>query len=171
MTHNLKLLTMLLFIFLLIGCRKDTIREPDLTGYVIEATESCILVASSKAKDLSEDGGVSEFYEMIWFNNPPSEINSGDKIDVWYDQVNQSYPAVSKLEEFNIHQEHRPEGASLSQAEALTTVLSELDFHPNERYAIRSILFDKNKLIWNVNLFEVWSEKIISIELPDPLNL
>ncbi|GAA4060466.1 hypothetical protein [Amphibacillus indicireducens] len=71
MRHLQKLIFLLFVSISLIGCQDNLDRDPDITGYVVEQTENNILVASESAIDLSSNGGVRNFYQMVWFSNPP----------------------------------------------------------------------------------------------------
>ncbi|WP_067840921.1 DUF3221 domain-containing protein [Amphibacillus sediminis] len=136
-----------------------------LTGYVVAQAPDRILVASIEAQDLSDNGGVSEFYDMIWFYDPPADLKQGDKIDAWYNHKGDTYPGKSVLVDHQIHELTPPEGALLTEAEALNYALLKQDNHPSKNYAVRSILFNQNQGKWEIKLFEIWSTEVVEIEL------
>ncbi|MBM7542080.1 DUF3221 domain-containing protein [Amphibacillus cookii] len=141
--------------------------EPGITGYVVDQSDNRILVASDQAQDLSESGGVSEYYEMIWFLNAPTDIQCGDKVDIWYDTIDDSYPAKSTLQDYHIHDQEPPEEAHLTSADALKEALSKQSNHPSQIFAVRDIIFNKDHLQWTVYLFEIWSGEVVAIEVEE----
>ncbi|MBU5595000.1 YobA family protein [Amphibacillus sp. MSJ-3] len=148
----------------LISCSNQADRAPDITGYVVEKSEQNILVSSVIPEDLSGNGGVSEFYQMIWFSNAPKELNYGDKVDIWHKELHESYPARSTIEHYTICESDSPEGAKMTESEVLEQVLSQKDIQPSELYAVRSTYFNKNKQTWIITLVEIWTEEVVTIE-------
>ena len=73
-----------------------------------------ILVVDPVAQDFSDTGGIEEFYNAIWFSNAPQEVEPGNKVEVWFDIVAESYPGQSEALDIKIIQEEVPEGADLS---------------------------------------------------------
>jgi len=167
MQRLILLFFVLLIVTSLVGCFNPIDKEPDITGYVVEKSNDNILVVSETSEDLRENGGVAEFYEMIWFSNSSNEINLGDKVDIWYNSVNQSYPAKATIKTFNIHEPDQPDDALLTESEVLEQVLSNLDIQPDQLFAIQSIQFNKSKQIWLINLMEIWTEEILTIKFPE----
>lgn len=146
-----------------VGCQNSLSRDPDITGYIIDKTNNTILVASETPKDLSENGGVTEFYDMIWFSNPPSTITLGDKIDIWYDAIDQSYPGRSKIEAYNIHKSEQPEGALCTESEVLEHVLSNFVIEPNQFIVIESLTFNEAENFWSVDLREILTQQVFTV--------
>ncbi|WP_017473778.1 DUF3221 domain-containing protein [Amphibacillus jilinensis] len=144
-----------------------TKEEPGITGYVVDQSDDRILVASDQVQDLSKTGGVSEYYEMIWFLNAPTDIQCGDKVDIWYDTTDDSYPANSTLQDYHIHDQESPKGARLTPADALKEALSKQSSHPSQIFAVRDVIFNQAQLQWTIYLFEVWSGEVIAIEVTE----
>lgn len=164
MRRLFQLLFILSIMIALAGCFNLVNRDQKITGYVVEKSNNNILVVSETSEDLSENGGVPEFYEMIWFSNVADEINLGDKIDIWYNSVDQSYPAKSTIKRFNIHKSNQPDGALLTESEVLKQVLTNLAIQPNQLFAIQSVQFNKVSQIWLIHFMEIWTEETLTIE-------
>lgn len=151
----------------LMSCNNSIDREPDITGYVVEKSNENILVSSTTPEDLSENGGVSEFYQMIWFSNAPEDLSCGDKIDIWHNDIQESYPARSTIDHYDIYQADSPDGAMMNESEVLEQVLSQKEVQPNQLFAVRSTQFNKTNKTWLITLIEIWTEDVVTIEFSE----
>lgn len=167
MSRLIKITIILIISMTLFGCQRSLDRDPDIIGYVVEQVENNILVASETATDLSGKGGVPYYYQMIWFSNPPKELSYGDKVEIWFDEVKDSYPNRSTIIDYNILDTDSPNGATLSETEVLNLVLSEHKTQPNELFAIHKTYYNKFKKTWKITLIEIWTQEIITIEYPE----
>jgi len=168
MGRLLKLIFLLIVVSTsLIACQGNLDRDPDITGYVVEQTENNILVASESAIDLSSNGGVKNFYQMVWFSNPPKELGYGDKVEVWFDEIEESYPNRSTIVDYNILETDSPEGATLNETEVLNQVLSQHKTRPSELFAIHKTHYNNLNNTWKITLIEIWTQKVITIEYPE----
>ncbi|MCZ0702806.1 hypothetical protein J2T56_002583 [Natronobacillus azotifigens] len=161
-------LLFLFLIFFLFGCSfRDS--EPGITGYVTDITDTRMLVTSSEAQDLSDNGGVNEFYQMIWFSNAPDTVELGDKVSVWYDSLQESYPAQSSVKKYEIIDATAPSGATYSKTDALKKALDQQSNHPSQDFAVRSIDFIEHTATWLVELKDIWSEEVFSHEIQEEI--
>lgn len=153
----------------LIGCSggKAPDTEAGIMGYVMDKEKDRILAVSSDAQDFSSTGGVEEFYDAIWFSEAPKDIEIGDKVKVWFDIVAESYPGQSKVEHIEVIPAEKPDGADLSDSEALHKALTSQSIDTNEVLAVKSIEFDSQSDSWNIKLKEVFSGKIHEVKVED----
>src|SRR5690554_5936266 len=67
-----------------------------MVGYIMDIDSGGrILVVDPVAQDFSNTGGVDEFYNAIWFSDAPQEVELGERVEVWFDAVAESYPGQS----------------------------------------------------------------------------
>ena len=161
--------TLLIFgLFLsLVACQQSIDREPDLTGYVVEKMNDSILIANEESIDLSANGGVSNYYQMIWFSNPPKELSYGDKVHIWYDEVEESYPSRSIIVDYCLIDSDTHEGAALTESEVLNQVLAEYESKPSELFAVHTTDFNPRTKTWLISLIEIWTQDIVTIEVSE----
>lgn len=159
-------LGLIILVPLFIGCVNRN-NEPGITGYVMDKEGDRMLVASYEAQDLSDDGGVSQFYQLIWFSNAPETIEIGDKVSIWYNDLNESYPAQSSVKDYKIIESTKPNDANLTEIQALKRALAKQKNHPSQVFAVQSITFDQDEANWLIELYEVWSEKSYSYQIDD----
>lgn len=144
---------LLMLMVLLIGC--NSISEPlnsqSMTGYVMDREGERILVVDDEAQDFSSTGGVSEFYNAIWFSKAPSEIKEGDFVKVWFDMVAESYPGQSEAIKVEVVEQEKPKGANLTKSEALHKLLTSDEFK-KDLYGVSSIEYNEKEDTWNIAL-------------------
>jgi hypothetical protein len=152
----------------LLGCSSDNSKdEAGITGYVMNKENDRILVVSSKAQDFSANGGVNEFYNAIWFSKAPKDIKTGEKVMVWFDIVAESYPGQSEVKEIAIVPGQLPEGADLTEADALNKALASEEVDANQVLAVESLEYNKQEDNWSIKLKETWSDKVYDIKVED----
>jgi Protein of unknown function (DUF3221) len=132
----------------LVAC--TTHKDPGMEGYVVKIENGRILVVASKPKDFSSTGGLAEFYNAIWFSNAPEKVKVGDKVQVWFDVVAESYPGQSEAEKVEILAEKKPRNANLTKAEVIRKALAPEQINKHEIPAIKSILYNQKADIWEV---------------------
>jgi len=151
----------------LLGCSSDNSKdEAGITGYVMNKENDRILVVSSEAQDFSANGGVNEFYNAIWFSKAPKDIKIGEKVMVWFDIVAESYPGQSEPKEIAIVPSQLPEGADLTEADALNKALAS-EAIENQVLAVKSIEYNSQEDSWNIKLKEALSDKVYDIKVED----
>lgn len=148
------------------GCNSNTPNdEPGMIGYVMAKTGERILVVDPVAKDFSSTGGLSEFYNAIWFSNAPSNIEIGDKVKVWFDFVAESYPGQSEVKHIEKIPGYKPAEANLSESQALYHALTSQDIGGIP--VVTSIKYDKETDKWHVEIKDVVSNEKLDITVED----
>lgn len=125
---------------------------PGMEGYVINVEGDRILVVESKAQDFSSTGGVEEFYSAIWFSKAPENMKIGQKVQVWFDIVAESYPGQSEAKKVVVLPSERPEGADLNEAEAIRKAFEAHDSEYMGVTAVREVSYEAGKDAWEVML-------------------
>jgi hypothetical protein len=160
----------------LLGCNQSNIgvdgkkspsEEPGIIGYVMNEENTGILVVSQVVQDFSATGGVEEFYNAIWFSNAPQDVEIGDKVKVWYDEVLESYPGQSEAKHVEVISSQKPNGANLTESEALYKTLTSKEVNRTEVAVVKFIEYNKQTDKWNIVLKETWGDKIVNIEVED----
>lgn len=141
--------------------------EPGMIGYVMNKENTRILVVSQVVQDFSSTGGVKEFYNAIWFSKASKEIQIGDKVKVWFDEVLESYPGQSEAKHIEVVTSEKPKGANLDESQALSAALTSKEISTNEVIVLKSITYDKSADRWNIALKETWGDKIYNIQVED----
>ncbi|KGX88187.1 YobA family protein [Pontibacillus litoralis] len=161
----------LVFVFsLLTGCGIAK-ESPDLTGYVMDRQDNNFLVVSDTPIDYSETGGVSEFYNAVWVSGSEAEVPEGEKVQVWfYEGIAESYPGHGKAKEINIVPSTMPEGADLTEAEALGLALESSHTSSFSMYAVQSITYEAKQDQWNISFIETMTRKEYEIMIDDHLS-
>jgi hypothetical protein len=141
--------------------------EPGIVGYVMQKENERILVISQESRDFSANGGVKEYYDAIWFSNVPKDIKVGEKVKVWYDFVRESYPGQSEVKDIEVVSSEKPKGAKLTEAEVLLMALTSQEVKVSDLLVVKEIEYDSQAARWNVELKEIWSDKIVRIQISD----
>jgi len=145
----------------------DADSEPGITGYVMKKENGRILVVNTDAQDFSANGGVDEYYEAIWFSKVPENINVGEKVAVWFDVVLESYPGQSEIKDIKVITGEKPEGAQLTEAEAINMALTSEKVNSETLLVVKSVEYDEQSHAWNVRLKEIHGDKVYDIEIED----
>lgn len=160
----------------LIGCNSGMAKEPGIEdapdngqtpgieGYVLGKKGRSILVVGSVPKDFSGTGGVKEFYDAIWFSNAPKNVSIGQKVQVWYSFVQESYPGQSKADKVAVLPDIRPEGARLTEAKAIAQALSEQTGPKVGVPVIKGADYDQTSKMWRIVLRYGEDESPVQIE-------
>jgi hypothetical protein len=137
---------------------------PGMEGYVMGVEANRILVVESKAKDFSSTGGVEEFYSAIWFSEAPENMKVGQKVQVWFDIVLESYPGQSEAKKVVVLPSERPEGANLNESEAIRKALEAHDSDFMGVTAVKNVEYDSDKDMWEVVLKQETEEFTIEVK-------
>jgi hypothetical protein len=147
--------------------------DPGIIGYVMEIEGGRMLVVSSEPKNFNSTGGVSEFYDAIWFTDAPGDIQVGEKVKVWYDVVAESYPAQSQALKTEKVPAELPEGAVLNESEAIQKALASDTLKSDFVLVVKSIRYEKAEQRWIVRLkdaLELTEHEVIVEESADAPN-
>lgn len=140
--------------------------EPGIEGYVMKKEDGRMLVVSSVPKDFSSTGGMKEFYNAIWFSKAPGKVEIGDKVQVWFDIVAESYPGQSEALKVEIIPSKHPRGADLNEAEVIRLALKDERIDPLWVSAIKSIEYNAKSDVWNV-VIKQNEEEDLKIQIED----
>lgn len=164
---SLLIISAFLLILLVSGCSADIPdTDPGMTGYVMKTEGGRILVVDPVAQDFSSTGGIDEFYNAIWFSNVPDSISEGDKVNVWFDVVAESYPGQSEALAVEVLPSPRLDRANLNESEALHKALAAQE--PDTAVAVvKSIKYEEEIGIWIIELQDVFSGEGHTIEVED----
>jgi hypothetical protein len=159
----------LLLAISLLGCSSNNNNDSEagITGYVMSKENDRILVVSSDAQDFSANGGVNEFYNAIWFSKAPKDILIGEKVMVWFDAVAESYPGQSEIKKISIVPGKLPEGADLTEADALYKALTSQEIDANQVLAVKSMEYNTQDDNWNIKLKDTMSDKVYDVKVED----
>lgn len=172
-----KRLTMLFFLsLLLVGCGTSNDKniddnhtsgangdEPGMIGYVVDKDHGRILVVDSEPQDFSSTGGVSEYYNAIYFSNVPEEVEIGDKVKVWFDIVAESYPGQSSATKIEVLLPDKYDGATFTSREAIKQALQKVENDDFGIKVVKDVQFKDG--IWTVIIKK--GEEDYTIEIAD----
>lgn len=135
---------------------------PGMEGYVVKKDNGRILVVDPVPQDFSENGGMPEFYNAIWFSGAPAHAEVGRKVQVWFDAVAESYPGQSTAKRVNVLTSPKPAGADLTEAEAIRASLESRDFPWPA--AVKRAEYDANADAWTVTIHHEGDVQDIAVE-------
>lgn len=131
-------------------------KQPGIEGYVLGIRDHQMLVVSSKAKNFESTGGVKEFYDAVWFSNAPKNIKIGQKVQVWFDVVLESYPGQSNAEKVKVLKSKTYAGSKLTEADVIKKVVHDQSNKMKElmipTIIIKSIEYDKQSHRFTVQI-------------------
>jgi len=145
------------------GCKSNS--KPGIEGYVIKKEDRGMLVVASVPKDFSSTGGLKEFYNAIWFSNAPKKVQVGQRVQVWFDLVMESYPGQAKATKISILPSKKPKGANLTEAAAIRKALESPEISPQSVPAIKKGTYDHKSDVWNIVIIQ--SETEIKVQIED----
>lgn len=122
--------------------------ESEISGYVMDEEDDEILVVAEESRSTEGDG---EQYEAVWFADAPEEAELGEKITVEYGDVQDSYPAQSSVEEYEIIEPESTDGANLTETEVLNEILPVDDV---EVPVAAKLAFDSESNQWNIEIVD-----------------
>ncbi|WP_169907784.1 DUF3221 domain-containing protein [Priestia abyssalis] len=149
-----KIISVTLFSFLsilLVGCNG----APDTEGYVVKKEEGRILVVSSESEDFSSSGGLKEAYSAYWVSKVPEDVELGQKVRVWFSgPTTDSYPGGAGAKKVSVIKSKKPDGANLSDTQALRKALLNEKIDENEVIVVKRIKYDTKLDNWTIRLRE-----------------
>ena|SRR5690625_487596 len=162
---------LLCFATILSACQSPYSKSADLHGFVIDRSEQSLFVVSKHAKDFSEHGGVSDFYDAIYLDNAPGDVEIGDEVNVWFKGgVDDSYPSRGVVGKMEVLTTANIERANRSQKEAVQDALQQI--HVDNFVAITDVQFSEERNLWTVTYkpikyFETEPTPLKTIEIED----
>lgn len=147
----------------------STTQDKGFKGYVVKIDGDRILVVSPDVKDYSSTGGQKNSYSAIWFDESPSNIDVGMKVEVWAEggKVLESYPAQGKAERVSVISDSQAEGAELSEAEAVKKVISSLEIEESHFAVVKEVEYDPSNSVWTVYVLNDNRDVVIPIQVTD----
>lgn len=137
--------------------------EVDIHGYVLDKIEDSIFVVSKDSKDLSANGGITDYYDAIRLSDAPKNVQVGDEVMVWYSgEVAESYPMIGTVGQIEIVPDSKPEGAILTAAEGLKEALK-----VQKNVVVTSINFNEETSIWLIQFRDLHEDNTWQVEVKD----
>ncbi|MGX1828730.1 DUF3221 domain-containing protein [Paenibacillus taichungensis] len=146
----------------------NTPSEDGFTGYVVDRKDDSILVVDPAYKDFGANGGESRYYPAKWFSNAPNP-QIGSYVEVWTDggPENEPYPGQARAETIDVSCPATPDGAHMSEADAIRAGLYSSDGEQVRIPVIENVDFDKDTGIWIIRMRDAMS----TTENQDPIEV
>ncbi|MGN7414334.1 DUF3221 domain-containing protein [Paenibacillus sp. SAF-068] len=128
------------------------------SGYVVDRKDDSILVVDPAYVDYSSSGGNSRYYPAKWFSNAP-DPQIGSYVEVWTDgrPENQPYPGQARADKIEKSCPYTPDGAHLSEADAIRGGLYSPDGAKVRVPVIEDVQFDQVTGTWTVRMRDAMS--------------
>ncbi|MFC7677928.1 YobA family protein [Paenibacillus sp. GCM10028914] len=138
---------------------------PGMEGYVVDQQDGEILVVDSVPKNYSASGGKPEFYNAIWFSYGQKNVAVGQKVQVWFNLVKQSYPGQSTAEKLRVVPAPKPDQANIDEAEAIRQALAEPAEDNPAVPVIKAVKYDEASDKWMVSIKR--GDEVTDIQIDD----
>ncbi|OXS62786.1 hypothetical protein B1A99_02755 [Cohnella sp. CIP 111063] len=168
------------FVVLLSACGESTgasndgagqsSEEPEFvyTGYIVDRKGDGILVTGSVKTNTSDDGGANHYYEATWFSNAGTEHGIGERVRVWPDgPIAESYPGQGKAGRVEAFAAQQPDGANLTEAEAIRKALEAPDAGGMFPPAVKEAEYKANTGHWRIELAYNGEARTVVVTVPD----
>jgi len=154
-----------------INAENNPSNEPQhgFIGNVVQRDGDRILVVDPVSKDFSSSGGMENVYSAVWFSNSPSDVEVGQKVEVWSGEILTSYPGQGKAERVSIIPAKPPEGAALSEKEVIQKTLSSKVLADLAVPAVKEVIFDRSLSFWTVTIGKNGDENVLYIKIEDKM--
>ncbi|NUU76007.1 DUF3221 domain-containing protein [Paenibacillus xylanilyticus] len=131
----------------------DDPKEKGFTGYVVDRKEDSILVVSPEYEDFGSNGGASRYYPAKWFSNAP-DPQVGSYVEIWTDggPENEPYPGRARAESIAEYTAATPDGAKISEADAIRGGLYLPDGERISVPVIEDVEFQADTGTWKVRM-------------------
>jgi hypothetical protein len=150
------------------GAEPSAVQEPEYIGYIVSKEGKRILVVDNEEQSFGSSGGASHFYNAIWFSNVDSGLEIGQQVKVWSDgKIAESYPGQGKAVRVETIAKERPDGATLTEPEAVRKALASpriSEFFPP---AVKTIQFDREAAEWKIDISQSGQEQGVVVTVPD----
>ncbi|WP_017727819.1 DUF3221 domain-containing protein [Halalkalibacterium ligniniphilum] len=105
-------------------------------------------------------------YDAVWVSKSLNDVKVGEQVKIWFEGgVETSYPSHAAVGKLEVMPNSTPEGATLSNTEALNRALSKNKFE-NEILTAQSISYDADKDEWSIILknTDSYEEHTVKVE-------
>jgi len=164
-THLRRVLILLSILFVcLTGCsghiecnsvqsQANAPSEDGFTGYVVDRKDDSILVVDPAYRDNSSNRGADRYYPAKWFSNAP-DPQIGSYVEIWTDgrPENQPYPGQARADKIAVSCPNTPDGAHLSEADAIRGGLYTTDGEKVRIPVIEYVQFDQDTGTWVIRI-------------------
>ncbi|MCL6661303.1 MULTISPECIES: DUF3221 domain-containing protein [Paenibacillus] len=145
--------------------------EDGFTGYVVERKDNSILVVDPAYEDFSANGGGNRYYPAKWFSNAP-DPQIGSYVEVWTDggPENQPYPGQARAEKIAVSCPNTPDGAHMTDADAIRSGLHSLDTENMHIPVIEDTRFDADTGTWTIQMRDANTaneEQVVHVTVKD----
>jgi hypothetical protein len=148
MKKGLTLAFLLLLLFIISGCHSDV--GPGIDGYIVSKEKDRILVVSSASRNNGSGGGGDEYHDAIWFSDAPEEVQIGQKVQIWYNFVLDSYPGQSLASKVMVLPSNKRNGSDLTDTLAIAKALNMQK--TNDVPIIKRVDFDIDTDSWRITI-------------------
>ncbi|WP_309120659.1 DUF3221 domain-containing protein [Paenibacillus sp.] len=118
---------------------------PGIEGYIVKKQEGNMLVVAADRT-------------AIWFSSAPGKAKVGQRVQVWYGETQESYPARAKADRTTIVLSPKPTQADLSEADAVREALRA--YESATAPVVRQAEYDASADAWSVTIGIEDAEKV-----------
>ncbi|MHA6480693.1 DUF3221 domain-containing protein [Paenibacillus sp. strain BS8-2] len=138
-------------------------------GYITKVDGDRMLVVSSEGEDYSSTGGVSHHYAAVWFtvDDPPHPVEVGMKVKLKFGMLLDSYPQQGKAERMELYMDPKPEGAALSEEEAIRQAMDAFELPKDQIVIVTNTEYDAESSLWMISLLSSDQTIAKTIEVKD----
>ncbi|WP_339306958.1 DUF3221 domain-containing protein [Paenibacillus sp. FSL R5-0519] len=132
--------------------------EDGFTGYVVDRKDDSVLVVDPAYQDHGLDGEESRYYPAKWFSNAP-DPQIASYVEVWTDgrPENEPYPGQARADKIAVSCPNTPDGAHLSEADAIRGGLYSPDGAKARVPVIEDVQFDHDAGTWTIRIRDAMS--------------
>ncbi|PIH56892.1 DUF3221 domain-containing protein [Paenibacillus sp. LK1] len=136
----------------------NTPSEDGFTGYVVAREGNSILVVDPAYEDFGANKGESRYYTAKWFSNAPNP-QIGSYVEIWTDgsPENQPYPGQARAEAIAVSCPATPDGAHMSEADAIRAGLYSSDGEQVRIPVIENVDFNEDIGTWTIRMRDAMS--------------
>ncbi|MFB9278013.1 YobA family protein [Cohnella cellulosilytica] len=137
-------------------------------GYIVNLEDGRILVTDTVERDFSDNGGARHFYGAVWFSNAGSGLEIGQRVQVWVDEgIAESYPGQGKASRVEVIEAPKPDGAELTEAEAIRKALEASEPAGMFPPAVKEVEYEGDAGQWKIELAQNGEAQTVVVEVAD----
>jgi len=123
--------------------------NPEFVGYVTKIENQRALVVNPTSREINDTR--KEFYEAVWVSNIPTNIEIGQKVQVWFKgEIETSYPGQGMASKVTISEIEKPVIAILTQDEVIRKALMNKEIANINILVIKEVHYDEKAAIWTI---------------------